>query len=365
MAFVRFLCLLLASVLGAFAQSAVSVDQLVSFVKSSVQSRQDDKKIAEQVQRIKLSNRLDAKTVQELQHDGAGPKTVAALQKLSEASASLPATAPPPVAAPSAIPPPEPTELRTILAEVQRTALDYTKNLPNYICSQLTKRHVDPTGTESWRDADTILEQLSFVDQKESYKVIMVDNKVVTNNLTHEQLGGAKSSGEFGSILQTIFDPETQTQFTWERWTSLRGQDNVLRPTYVLAFRVSQPRYSILHEGSKRTVTVGFHGEIFADRDSKAVMRIKMECDNIPPDFPIQSVKLILYYDVVDIGGQNFVLPLLSDVRSREGKYLAWNEVQYRLYHKYSADASISFGAPDEIPADKLKEGPPIPKKKQ
>jgi hypothetical protein len=366
MAVVRLVCLLLAISVAGFSQAAVSVDQLISFIKSAVQTKQDDKRVAEQVQKLKLSNRLDEATVQELQRLGAGQKTVAALQKLSEASASLPSAAPPPVSAPVVVPPPEPAELKSILAEVQQNALNYTKSLPNYICSQVTKRHVDPTGTESWRLADTILEQLSFIDQKENYKVIMVNNDMVTNGLTHEKLGGAKSSGEFGSILQTIFDPETQTQFTWERWTSLRGEDGQLRRTYVFAFRVSQPRYSILHEGSKRTVTVGFHGQIFADRDTKAVMRVQMECDGIPADFPIQSVKLVLYYDIVDIAGQNFVLPLQSEIRSREGRFLAWNEVSYRSYHKYSADASISFGAPDDIPADKLKEQPdkPAPKKK-
>jgi len=344
--------------LAAMSQSAVSVEQLVSFIKSEVQKKQDDKKLAEQVQKIKLGNRLDEKTVQEIQRLGAGPKTVAALQKLMEASASLPTAAPAPVSAPAVIAPPAPPELKAILAEVQQNALNYTRNLPNYICSQYTKRHVDPTGTESWRLADTILEQLSFVDQKENYIVKMVVDKMVTNGLTHEKLGGAKSSGEFGSILQTIFDPATQTEFTWERWTSLRREDG-LHPTYVFAFRVSQPRYGILHEPSKRTVNVGFHGQVFADRDTKAVMRVQMECDGIPADFPIQSVKLALYYDIVDIAGQNFVLPLQSEVRSREGRYLSWNEVSYHSYHKYSADASISFGPPEDIPPDKLKEQPP------
>jgi hypothetical protein len=367
MASVRFVGLLLMMSLAAVSQPAVGVDQLASFIKSAIQSRQDDKKVAEQVQKIKLSNRLDEHTVQELQRLGAGPKTVAALQKLSEASASLPAAAPAPVSAPAAIPPPDPAELKTILSEIQKNALNYTENLPNYICTQVTKRHVDPTGTESWRLADTIMEQLSFVDQKENYVVKMVNDQIVTNNLQHDKLGGAKSSGEFGSILHTIFDPETQTEFTWDRWTSLRGRQGELRRTYVFAFRVGQQRYSIHHDTSKRTVVVGFHGFIFADRDTKAVMRVQMECDGIPADFPIQSVKLVLYYDIIDISGQEFVLPLQSEVRSREGKYLAWNEVSYHSYHKYSADTSISFGTPEDIPPEKLKEQPDKPptKKKQ
>ena len=363
MASIRFLCLLLAMSLAAVSQPARSVDQLVDFIKSAIQSKQDDKKVAEQVQKIKLSNLLDPRTVEELQHLGAGPKTVAALQKLGEASAELPAAAAPaPASAPAAIPLPDPAALKTILAEIQEKALNYTRNLPNYICTQVTRRHVDPTGTESWRLADTIMEQLSFVDQKENYKVMMVNDKVVTNDLQHDKLGGASSSGEFGTLLHTIFEPETQTEFTWERWTTIRG-----RRMYVFAFRVGQQRYSIHHDASKRTVVVGYHGLFFADRDTKAVMRVQMECDGIPADFPIQSVKLVLYYDSVEISGQEFVLPLQSEIHSREGRYLSWNEVSYHSYHKYSADATISFGAPEDIPQEKLKEQPDKPpaKKKQ
>ena len=250
MALIRSLCLLLSISLAAFAQSTVTADQVVTYIKSTIQSKQDDKKVAESVQKLKLGSRLDEKTVQDLQRQGAGPKTVAALQKLSEASASLPAVAPPVAAAPAVFPPPEPAEQRAILNEIQQNALNYTKNLPNYICTQVTKRHVDPTGTESYRLADTIMEQLSFVDQKENYIVKMINDTPVTNNMTHEKLGGAKSSGEFGSILHTIFDPETQTQFTWERWTTLKGQDG--RRAQDVRLRV--PRESATLQHSARGV---------------------------------------------------------------------------------------------------------------
>jgi hypothetical protein len=44
--------------------------------------------------------------------------------------------------------------------------------------------------------------------------------------------------------------------------------------------------------------------------------------------------------------------------------------VSYHSYHKYSADASISFETPDAVPPDKLKEQPaqsdtPPPAKKK
>jgi hypothetical protein len=333
------------------------VDDLVSFIKSAIQARYDDKKISEEVAKIRLVNKLDDATIMLVQHMGAGQKTIAALHKLAEASAALPAAAP--KAPPAAIPPPEPAELNGILAAIRQNALNYTQNLPNYICTQVTKRHVDPTGTESWRVSDTILEQLSFVDQKENYRVVMINDRPVTTPIQHDQLGGAKSSGEFGSILHTIFDPQTQTEFGWERWTTLPTSGR----TYVFHFRVAQQRYSIHHDASKRSIVTGFHGLIYANRDSKMVMRVKMECDDIPADFPIQSVALDLVYDKVEISGQEFVLPLLSEVHSREGRMLSWNEVSYHSYHKYSSDASISFDTPESVPAEKLKEQPPQPDK--
>src|ERR1700689_2271301 len=91
-------CLLLAmSASAALAQRQMTVPQLVSFIRSSIQLRQDDHQVADVVRKIKLSNRLDGKTIEELQGMGAGPKTVAALKQLETASASL---APPPPPAP-------------------------------------------------------------------------------------------------------------------------------------------------------------------------------------------------------------------------------------------------------------------------
>jgi hypothetical protein len=348
---------LVLAVLCATAQSRRTVDELVTYIKTAIAGHYKDGDVAATIQNLRLSNRLDEATVTELQHLGAQPKTVAALHKLAAASASLPEAAAPAVKAEPALPPPpSPAEFQQIVSEVRDNSLNYTRSLPNYLCTQITRRHVDP-GTGSFHDADVILEQLSFFDQHENYTVKMVDNRMVTDNsVQHDKLGGATSSGEFGSILRAIFAPESQTEFTWQRWSGLNR-----RWVYVIAFQTGQPMYTIRHEESKRTVHTRTHGLIFVDRDTRMVMRLHMECDGIPPDFPIQNVTLDQDYDFQDIGGQSFMLPLHSEVRSREGRYRSWNEVTYRSYHKYGADTSISFDTTDQ-PADKLKEEKP-PKK--
>jgi hypothetical protein len=335
------------------AQTRRTVDDLVSYIKTAIEKKYKDADVAASLQSMKLANRLDEATVVELQRMGAGQKTVAVLRRLSEGSASLPAAAAPVVKAePSTPPPPSPGQVKEILAEVRENSLNYTKSLPNYLCTQVTRRRVDP-GTGSWHDTDRIVEQLSFFEQKETYKVKMVNDSMVTDNRQHEQLGGAVSSGEFGSILRAVFAPETETEFAWERWGGLRGHWQ-----YVFSFHTIQPMYTITHDNSKRTVHVRTRGLIFADRDTRMVMRLHLETEGIPSDFPIQNVTLDQDYDFTDIAGQQFMLPLHSNVRSREGRFQSWNEVTYLAYHKYGAEATITFDS-TELPPDKLKEEKP------
>ena len=353
--------LLLAALPGvALAQRQMTVPQLVSFIKSSIQLHQDDREVADVVRKLKLVNRLDDQTVEQLQGMGAGSRTVAALKLLETASANLPAP-PPPAPPPEVVvlEAPSAAEQKRILQEVRENALNYVQSLPNFICTQVTRRHVDPTLTESWRNAGVVQEHLSYVDHHEDYKVMMVDNRLV-EGMSHDQVGGNRSSGEFGSMLNDIFEPSSRAQFAWERWATLRG-----RRMHVFSYRILKPysKYSIQDEASRSTIVPGYHGLIYADRDTLKVTRITMECDDIPAAFPVQEASEVLDYEFFDISGTQFLLPMKADLRFRAPHELVWNEIEFHLYRKFTADSSITFAPVDDapgnaIPADQLKEHP-------
>lgn len=349
-------CVCLAFALTVQAQGRMTVEQLIAFIRSSIQLRHDDRKVAEYVKKVRLSDRLDERVVEELQGMGAGRATLAALRALSANSLGLPVPLPPspkPIVVP--IPPPDSIEQKKVLGEVTRNALDYVQGLPNFICLQVTRRYADNSGLESYRLIDTIAERLSFFEQKEEYKVVSVNGIPVVGR-AREQLGFATSSGEFGTIMSEIFKPETKADFQWERWATLRG-----RRMHVFGYRVPQAtsEYSIYHEGAARRVIAGYHGLIYADRDTRMVMRIRLETENLPVDFPIQKVELDLNFDFSGISGQPYLLPLKFEIRSREGKFLIKNESEFRLYNRFGADTSIQFAdIPDELPAEQTTEGP-------
>jgi hypothetical protein len=332
---------LLAAVSLAAAEMRLTVDNLMQFIESSVEMKHADAQVADYLRHVKLTNRLDEQTVEKLQRFGAGPRTVAVLKELRDSSAQLPA--PPPVTRIAATAPrPDAAEQKKIIQEVRDNALNYSRQLPNFICAEVTRRFYDPTGQEDWHLSDTITANLSYFDQKEDYKVVLVNNLPVSN-LPMEKMKGTVSVGEFGSLLRGIFEPETETRFEWDRWFTLHDQTD-----YVFAYDVDQlhSRYQVIADRSLGIVTA-YRGLVYVDRDTKMVSRVTLDAYNIPVTFPIQSVRTVLAYDLHKIGANEYMLPSKSTITSRSGKLLTRNEKEFRLYRKYGAETNIKFDATD------------------
>lgn len=353
----RFLAAAILLVLPVAAQMKMTVAQLDAFVRSSIQLKHDDGKVAGYLKRIQMTERLEDRAVEELIGYGAGARTIDALRTLRDQSASLPArgaAAAKPV--PVVIPPPSREEQERILAKVREYALDYDRRLPDFICAQVTRRFYDPTGLEFWSAADTITAKLTYFQNKEEKKVMMVNGKYL--DMDYDKLGGATSTGEFGSLLREVFEPASHATFAWEKWATLRS-----RRMYVFSYRVPRA-YSKWKLSYERTLedTPGYRGLIYIDRETDQVMRVTLEAEDITPSFPIQAATTKLDYDYQEISGTSFLLPLRSEMRMRSGKTLVKNQVEFRMYRKFGADATITFDAPiDALPSEQFEEKPPTP----
>lgn len=331
-----------------WAQVRMNIDQLRAFIQSSRKLGHSDKQIADYIKNIKLTESLNEATIEDI---GGDPRTIDALRRLAETSKTLPAPKPPapkPVAQP--IPPPGSVEQARVLDAAREYAMDYSKKLPNFICTQVTRRFEDPSGLEFWQSQDTVVEKLSFFEQKEDYKLLFVNNRAFTG--TRERIGGTVTRGEFGTRLKEVFDRKSEATFEWERWATLRGKR---MHVFHYAIRQERSEYSVQY-GTSVTVP-GYEGFVYIDRDTLAVMRITQEVKQMPVGFPIQSILAILDYDYTKVADQEFVLPLKASTVARMGKHLFKNDVEFRNYNRFGAEATITF-APDPLPEDQLKEQP-------
>ena len=349
-------CLLVfvtAAILFAAGEMNMTVAQLVMFIRSSVELKQPDRQVAEYLRHVKLKDKLEDRTIEDLQSLGAGPKTVAALRELSEASANL-TVAPPPPPPPVYVPPPPPDseEQGKIIEQTREYAMNYTKQLPNFICVQVTRRDSDPTGTgNNWYHGDTITARLSY-NGFENYEVILHNNQPVTNGKDMRQFGGMSSEGEFGSMMKEIFEPDSHAQFSWDHWGRLRG-----RKTYVFAYDIQQEysKYRV-EADDKLAIIPAYRGLVYIDEDTKMVVKIVMTPYDMPSTFPIHDITSSLDYDLETIGDQQYMLPLKSVLISKRDRQMSKNDIEFRLYRKFGTESSIKFETPDALPEDQTKE---------
>lgn len=344
------------------AQMKLSSDQVVSFIKSSIRLKHPDPQVANYLKKVVLTDQLTPARVEDLLADGLGPKAYDQLMLMAKASVVLPlpmsTNATPKAVAPS-IPPPTEAEQRQLIGELREYAMNYDKRLPDFLCTQVTRRFYDPSGLEYWVNADTITAKLSYFQNKEEKKVLFVNNQY--KDIDWDKLGGATSTGEFGSLLREVFEQESQAVFQWERWGTLRGKRN-----HVIRYRVPQrgSKWSIVYEKSM-SVTPGYSGFIYADAQTGMVTRVTLEAQEIPSYFPIQMAKTQLDYDYTEISGNTFLLPLRAEIKMREGKFLVRNDIEFRNYRKFGADTSITFDTPEPLSSDVVNESPatapPVP----
>jgi hypothetical protein len=239
-------------------------------------------------------------------------------------------------------PTPDTAEQKKVLADATEYAIHHEQNLPNFICNQTTRRFEDFTGRDTWQPLDIIVERLTYFEHREDYKVVQVNG--LPSNLAHNQLLGASSSGEFGSVMKGIFSPETQADFSWQARFTLRGRK---MHVYSYRVRVDKSDYHIVVPNQSIDLVAAYHGLIFVDDLRHFVHRITVHADGIPASFPVQDVSLALDYDYTRIGEADYLLPLTFELRSREGKVQVKNDVEYDGYRKFGADSSVTFGAAD------------------
>jgi len=338
-----------------FAQRPMTVAQLTGFIKTSVDAKLADKDIAETLKKIQLTEKLEPNAVSQLMSLGAGPRTSAALRDLAAASASLPSPAAAPAATPAArftvsaskpaavLTVPDSVEQAKILDAVRDYALNYSQNLPNFICTQVMRRQEDRTGTgDHFQSVDKIQELLTYYDHQESYKVMAKDGKLVDIK-DRKALGGSLSYGEFGSMMYEIFDPVTAADFQWTRFGKL---DGVIMNVFSYSVPLDRSHYGITHMDTNHVIS-GYHGLVFARKDDNAIIRITLECDSIPASFPVQDVKEELTYGTVKISSIEFVVPVKWESHARDGHVLSWNSAEFALYRKYETGSSITFASDD------------------
>ena len=240
---------------------------------------------------------------------------------------------------------PSPEDQRAFLEKARAVALAYSNLLPDFVCTEVIERSSDEFG--SMRFLDTLEVQLTYAQKKEDYKLIL-GGKV--SNLPLESYWGALSFGEFGSTVRGIFEPQSRTEFRWEKAAETKKSR-----TYVYSYRVprASSRFTLAHKlETERVAAIGLRGRLEIDAETGMVLHLTADADEIPADFPVLQSKRVIEYAFVDVGGRRYLLPAraetqmstLSHRRSRANYVNYRNAVQFRAYRKFEVESTVNFG---------------------
>jgi hypothetical protein len=236
-------------------------------------------------------------------------------------------------------------EQASLLEQAREAALQYSASLPDFLCTEVVRRTHDPRGNGRWQDLDTLTVTLSYFGHREDYKLTEIDGE--PTSLDYELVAGAWSAGEFGTRLYSLFDPRSQGDFRWKGWSTLRER-RVARFSYRIGRENSNYRLVYGSElAEPNAIIVAYHGDVYVDEETHMALRLTLRAE-IPHGFPINANDSAVDYEFAEVGGKRYLLPSHARSMAKSGKYAAENNVEFREYRKFHAEATLTFDPPPE-----------------
>ncbi len=226
-----------------------------------------------------------------------------------------------------------------LIDRAREWALSFTETLPNYVCQQFTTRYLKIPGQRDWQAKDVVSANVVYENGKEDYRNIAINGKAQSKKM--EELPGSWSTGEFGTTLRSLFHPGRRAIFKY------------VKQTQIIGMTASVYDYSVKREYSDWRVQLGsqaivpaYSGRVWIDQKTARVIRIEMQADEIPKDFPLDRVESANDYGLVRLAtADQFMLPLHAETLSceRGSTFCSRNAIEFRNYRKFSGEANITF----------------------
>jgi len=361
------------SAVPVLAMHPVTVAQLEQMLLQQRSAHKSDSSIVQELSEVKLSEELTAPTLKRITAESeAGPQTAQALDLLADESALLA----PPAAEIPADPRPDMAAQRNLFTAAVDYVVKTIRSLPDFLAVRET-RSFDDSPLVIGRAGFAPLTPLHLVGTfrrdityREGKEVIEA-GEVAAKSKSESGPAGLTTWGEFGPVLAIILGDSLKGRVTWSRWEQgPTGRVAVFHyavpqagSNYHVDFccawqefnRVGEPKPMSYHG------TPGYHGELYLDPSTGAIMRVTLEAE-LSPDTIIRRAAISVQYGPVEIGGANYICPIrsiaISQDMARPGiasedavPLTRINETDFVGYHRFGSASRILAGNDAQPPA--------------
>ncbi len=229
-------------------------------------------------------------------------------------------------------------KLDDLIDKTREWALTFTSGLPNFLCQQSTTRYVEQSRSEGFQPIDLVTAKVLYEDGHEKYSEITVGGR--RTNKSMMEIGGSTSTGEFASVLSGLFEEGARAEFKFLQSTTVARQ-----PAAIYDFKVPLRNSNWTIQVGGQALRPAYSGSVWIDKETSQVRRIEMQADNVPKDFPDDTIASAVDYEEVPLGTTKFLLPVHAENLScqRGSSICTKNTIDFRDYHKYTGESTIEF----------------------
>lgn len=366
--------------LPAPAAQRVTVAQLKQLLTAEFAAHRSDSSIADHLGKMELSEQLTDLTLDQITNElKPEKKTALALQLLADQSAFLE----PPASEIPAKTEPEMAEQLRLIQGAANFASVTLERIPNFLATRSTRTfdnsvlsmtpdasRVDFLAGEGLHSSGEYSRQITYRDGAEvNVEAAVAQGKQEKPSAAPQ---GLTSTGEFGPLLEIILRDSAKGKVVWSHWEQTR------------AGLAAVFRYQVPQEASHYTVDFccvidaahspavgrrpftngeisfqhfhgypGYHGYLYLDSETGAVLRVTLEVDFDAPDTAARMGEWV-EYGMVKIGERDYLCPVRTTAfthrpprRPGEPASVNLNEVTFTNYHRFGSTARILPATPE------------------
>jgi hypothetical protein len=235
-------------------------------------------------------------------------------------------------------PPPAANPHMALVEKAREVAATFLQGLPNYVVQEATTRYVSETRQPNWSVVDLVSAEVVFEENHETYRNLQINGKP---SKKPPEESGAWSTGEFGTILGSLFSPYTAADFKFAQDDSIEH-----RSASVFDFKVQRVRSNWRIWTPGQYILSAYKGSVWIDKSTGEVLRLEMQAKDVPQKFPEITVETAVDYDSIRLGSPDqFLLPVHAEALScwRDSNECQRNVIEFRNYHKFTGESNIEF----------------------
>jgi hypothetical protein len=237
---------------------------------------------------------------------------------------------------------PIPIEDDPVIEKAREAAAAYSQSLPNFFAKQVTTRYSSDRPKSGWQAQDIVTADVAYEDGRESYKNIKIGNKSVNQSM--DEIEGARSTGEFSTMLEQLFTLSSGAVFR------RGGSDSIHnRSAWLYTWEIPRERGTWRIVAPSQLYYPAMKGSVWIDKETSRVLRIEQQARGLPALFPFDTAETTADYDFIRLGTAGpFLLPVEAEVLvcQRGTSLCSRNTIEFRNYRKFGSESEITFEDP-------------------